>query len=129
VELCPEALHHAGCGAAHRLLHLLFNIATRGLLALVIAVADCIVLVALAITIFVIWNLSAATTLSKHYIHILYHQENMLSITEHRLSTSFWFPIKMFSFHSKGVIEGKKSTMAHIYDLPTIFHIKAVDFI
>jgi hypothetical protein len=27
------------------------------------------------------------------------------------------------------VIEGKKSTMAHIHDLPTIFKIKAVGFI
>jgi hypothetical protein len=38
-------------GWAHQLLHLLFDIATRGLLALGIAVADWIVLVALAIVV------------------------------------------------------------------------------
>jgi hypothetical protein len=38
-------------GWAHRLLHLLFDVATNGLLALGIAVADWIVLVALAIVI------------------------------------------------------------------------------
>jgi hypothetical protein len=38
-------------GWAHQLLHLLFNVATCGLLALAIAVADWIVLVALAIVV------------------------------------------------------------------------------
>jgi hypothetical protein len=51
-------------------------------------------------SVFVIQNLLAAMALSKHYMHILYHLENTLSVTKHRLSMSFWFPFKMFPFRS-----------------------------
>ena len=42
---------------------------------------------------------------------------------------SFRLPFEMFPFPSQGVFEGKKSTMAHIYDLPKIFQVQAVGFI
>ena len=79
--------------------------------------------------VFIIWNWLAAATLSEHYMNILYHRENTLSVTEHRLSTSFRFPFEMFPFSSQGVFEGQKSTMTHIDDLPRIFQVQAVGFI
>ena len=79
--------------------------------------------------VFIILNWLAAATLSEHYMNILYHRENTLSVTEHRLSTSFRFPFEMFPFPPQGVFEGKKLAMAHIDDLPRIFQVQAVDFI
>ena len=79
--------------------------------------------------VFIIRNWLAAATLSEHYMNILYHRKNMLSIMEHRLSMSFRFPFEMFPFPSQRVFDGKKSTMAHIHDLPIIFQIKAIGFI
>ena len=37
--------------------------------------------------------------------------------------------LEIFPFPSEGVLQGKKSTMAHIHDLPIIFQIKAIGFI
>jgi hypothetical protein len=51
VELRLEALHRAVARWTSGLLHLLFDVATRRLLALGIAMADWIVLVALAIVV------------------------------------------------------------------------------
>ena len=66
--------------------------------------------------IFIIRNWLATATLSEQYMNILYHRENTLSVTVHRLSSSFRFPFEMFPFSSQGVFEGQKSTMAHCKD-------------
>ena len=71
--------------------------------------------------VFIIRNLLASTALSKHDMDIIHHRENTLSVSEHSLSMSFWFPFKMFSFSSQGVVEGKESTMTHVHYLLIIF--------
>jgi hypothetical protein len=63
-------------GWVHRLLHLLNNVAMRGLLALAIAMADWIVLVALAIVIPPISESSSKATTNLHRVTMaLWSQE------------------------------------------------------
>ena len=72
-------------------------------------------------SIIIIWNRLAARFLPKDYLYILDHIEYILTTMVVRLCSVLCLTFKMLAFLSQGVIQWKKSMMAHVHDLSIFF--------
>jgi hypothetical protein len=72
-------------------------------------------------TIGIVRNRLAASSLSKDYLHIIDHIVYILTCSVARLGLVVCLTFKMLAFLSYGVICRKKSSMDKVHDLSTLF--------